>query len=213
MADISKIVLPDNSTKNIKDSTARSTINILEVMNGAKNLLSFNAVDEIAGESITWTLNSNNTISASGTTSSTDMIILQTDETAVDIIDYCDGNHYLLGCPTDGSSTTYQLIASSSNTSTAGTYELCDTGSGVLLTTPNAGIEHIYVKVGVYSSYSGTGLSFAPMIITKDAYDAGFINYQQYAKTNVELTNEVDSMMKLYVDGSGYISVQYGGVL
>lgn len=213
MADISKIVLPDNTTKNIKDSTARNTISILEIMNGAKNLLSFDAIDEIAGESITWTLNSDNTISAASTTSSTDMIILQLNEEAVDIIDYCDGNHYLLGCPADGSSTTYQLIASSSNTSTAGTYELCDTGTGVLLTTPTSGVAHVYVKAGVYSGYSGAGLSFSPMIITKDAYDAGFINYQQYAKTNVELTNEVDSLMKLYVDGSGYISVQYGGSL
>ena len=151
---------------------------------GAKNLLHFDGVgtsgDVYTHNGITFTLNPDMTVTATGTASSNAYAYIKLNGDSVAIDDFCDGNHILSGCPANGSAGTYRLYVGKTG------YRKDDTGSGVLLSDREAitGIAIApYVSAG-YAIPSDAPLVFKPMIRRAEITDDSF---QPYAPTNREL--------------------------
>lgn len=89
------------------------------------------------------------------------------------------GDYYLLGGVSN-------LLRLQDNTDT-----YFDSGSGALMHITTAANYTIYLRVN--SGYTNTsGVIVKPRIIPKATYDAGFTDYQPYAMSNVELTQQTN---------------------
>lgn len=151
----------------------------------SKNLLPNNgSTTTING--VTFTVNSDGTISTSGTASAEIDFQLKFSGTAP------DGNYYLSGNPTGGSNSTYRMYLFDNVTQTRAkawdgiTASGNDFGDGV-----EVQIVASHTMTAVINIKSGTnmnGLTFHPMIRLATIEDD---TYVPYAKTNVELTSEV----------------------
>lgn len=105
---------------------------------------------------------------------------------------YKAGTYRFCGCPTGGTNGTYCLVFrvySGADSSTPST-DYYDTGDGIELTlTTNQLIKGWIFLFGGASGYDGTLKQFKPMITTD--LNATYADYEPYAKTNGELTEDV----------------------
>ena len=148
----------------IVDSGAKNVLNYTEI--GTNN--SHGAV--YISNGVTFTLNSDGSITAERTTASTvdSSCNLRIASSSLYIDDFCNGNYILSGCPEGGGDTTYSLRAIRDD------YRPTDTGNGVEL--PDKGANtNIYINMLVMAAFEGT-ITFRPMICTKAAWDIS----QQY---------------------------------
>ena len=165
MADVTKITLPDGTTKDIKDATARSNVVLLETMNGAKNIAPYNS-GEHTGNASYWFLHPNCIDIAAGTSI---YLVYDYTQTAGQIsIQLTDSNG--------------NIIPGTSSYSTQ------DTTSGhkaTKVTVPSGKTAKGY---NAYHSANATVTVSNFMIIPADIYEAGFTDYQPYALPNTALT-------------------------
>lgn len=145
---------------------------------GAKNLLLYNGYASGATNGVTYTINTDGTITVNGTPQGTapSYIEIQLNGNAVNISRFCDGHHILSGCPAGGSDTSYRMYAARS------TYSRFDYGDGVLLT--ETAMTDVRLVIYIANGYTANNIIFKPMVRRADIADAA---YQPYAPTNREL--------------------------
>lgn len=169
-----------DSSKVAQISTNQTNI-LYSIENGTKNQLNFDGWTS-QGIGVTWKLNDDKTITATGTASNINYIVLQLNGSDVHADDLCDGLHFLSGCPAGGDfDSKYSMYVSKRS------YTPKDTGSGVVL--PETSETGILVVIRIASGFSipSGGLLFKPMICLKAVYDA-YSDYQPYALPNYDLT-------------------------
>ena len=177
---------------------------IEQVDKGAKNLLHFDGLSSTTSNGVTFKINSDYSITATRETasSSTALADLILNGDLVYANDWCDGKHYLSGCPENGSPTTYEMLAKSYATDD---YIQRDYGNGVLLPIKSASIPNITVRLVVRSSFSGA-VTFKPMICTKAAFGVSqkFVPYRGQANPTAYIQPTKDSKITS-IDWGGYV--------
>ena len=139
--------------------------------NGGKNLLQ-NIATTQEKNGVTFTVNSDGTVTANGTSTGTIDI-----KVAEGIFE--NGKSYILsGCPSGGSTNTYMIYNGNAS-------QIVDVGSGNEFTFSS---QLNYVFIGIRSGVTLNNLVFKPMLTLADVPDSDYAHYQPYAKTNVELT-------------------------
>ena len=148
------------------------------ISTGVKNLLAYNGYGTGAENGVTYTINTDGTITVNGMPqgSSPSYIELKLNGNAANIARFCDGHHILSGCPVGGSDTTYRMYAARS------AYSRFDYGDGVLLT--DTTLTDVRLVVYIANGYTANNLVFKPMIRRAEITDDTF---QSYAPTNREL--------------------------
>ena len=148
---------------------------------GSKNQLNFDGFEQ-NGSGITWKINDDKTITATGTATSLSYITLTLNNNYAYADAFCDGLHYLSGCPTGGDfSTKYSLYLAK------GAYNPVDTGEGVLIPTTSETDVRVVMKIASGFAIPSGGITFKPMICLKSVYDA-YPEYQSYGAPNYDLT-------------------------
>ena len=211
VADIQDAVPTDASITNklVSQETLDNTLEeadegIWEVMgkNGAKNKLPFDNshmraingggtwnVNAYTYNGITYTLNSNGTITVNGTATAYSIFRI------VDSNSYnfkLDSNeiYYLTGSPTTGSSSSTYYVYYSELIGGTWTYYI-NYGTGDTQFTPNASATQVVVDIIVRDGQSISNQIFKPMIrLASDLNDS----YQPYAMTNQQITPVVQSI-------------------
>lgn len=130
---------------------------------------------------ITWTVNTDGTISASGTATANSYITVQ----VLPADSVFDGNYFLSGCPAGGSNSTYALYVA------RGSYTKYDYGNGVVLSSSTDGLNKNLIAI-VYNGQSVSDLVFQPMICKKVYWDITQ-KYMPYCPTLPELYALVQS--------------------
>lgn len=185
--------LSSTSTNPVQNQAVRAPIARL-VDAGAKNLLHFDHIHVFSSNGVTFTVNSDGTVSTSGTAGNggayCTLTLGGTYETdQVYIERFCDGNHWLAGCPAGGNySSGYSMYAAS------GSYNVIDTGNGVLLT--STATTNIRIVIMIRQGTNSNGLVFKPMICTLDDWGVSHETVP-YAKSNYELTRDARSLPSL----------------
>lgn len=154
----------------LTDEDRESLVELVD--GGGKNLLKVGAVgvSNIYGTTyenngVTYTLNSDGTVSLSGTASEESHTNLRLSNGSVlTIDDFCNGNYVLSGCPSGGRGV-FNLRARTADNA----YILFDIGSGVTLTNRGA-YSGIFISIFVQGGKDCTGLTFSPMICTAAAW-------------------------------------------
>lgn len=139
----------------------KQTLALVHLINeNGKNRVKISATSQTIN-GITWTINSDGTVSASGTTgASSSYITLQ-----VLAADYVfDGNYFLSGCPSGGSSSTYALYVA------RGSYTRYDYGDGTMLPSSSDGLNKNLIAI-IYPNQTVTDIVFKPMICKKVYWD------------------------------------------
>lgn len=164
----SQIILPDVYTKTEIDDIitrvdtldTKQTLALVHLINeSGKNHVKPTATTQTVN-GITWTVNTDGTISASGTASADSYITVQ-----VLPADYVfDGNYFLCGCPSGGGASTYALYVA------RGSYTKYDYGDGVVLSSSTDDLNKNLIAI-VYSGQTVTDLVFKPMICKKVYWD------------------------------------------
>ena len=173
------------SATNINDAVEqldyRTTINktnilLLEEMNGAKNYVPLNFNATSSNYTIAYT---NNKLVINGTNTSSSSVYSTVYLPA--------GEYWISGCPSGaGDNTFYCDVRNNSG----GGLGVVDGGNGAAFTIETAGYYRYNVRIA--ANYTASNLTIEPMFITKSAKDAGFTDYQPYAMSNVELTENTD---------------------
>ena len=84
--------------------------------NGVKNLIKLEMVQAGEYNSVTYTVNSDGSITVNGTaTGGASYVYISINNHPMDIKQFCDGNHILTGCPSGGSASGYKLYAAKGN--------------------------------------------------------------------------------------------------
>lgn len=176
---------------------------------GAKNLIPYPYyADTEEDRGITWTNQSNGWVVATGTASadSAHNLSLRTVENGIYLP---NGTYILNGCPSDGSDSTYYLEAVITKNSSAFRLGI-DSGSGVEIeiTGDDFSNDGAYVMIRgiVKNAYAiQSSLTLKPMLrLATDTDDT----YQPYAKTNKQLTDEIDNKVNK-VEGKGLSTNDY----
>lgn len=139
------------------------------VDSGGKNVLNYTEIGTnnshgttVTLNGVTWTLNSDGTITAtraeSSTVDSSCNLRISTGSLYVD--NYCNGEYVLSGCPTGGGESTFSIRALRGDA-----YRVTDIGDGVLLPSKEASTS-IYINMLYNKDYNAT-ITFKPMICTK----------------------------------------------
>lgn len=187
-----------NSNDTVKSGGVFSAVDdVYSVMgqNGAKNLNSYPYNETSHTDNgIAWTDNGDGTVVANNTaTGNSGFVCHSRVLSSVNKLIVPNGTYILSGCPSGGSSTTFNIGATITKNGSAmalGT----DNGSGATITingddnyTDKAIVQIICnIKSGVAAS----NLTFKPMLrLASDTDDT----YQPYAKTNKQLTDELDT--------------------
>lgn len=162
---------------NANTNTANGLKDNYKVMgyNGAKNLLPITIPTKLENGT-TFTLNSDNSISTSGNSTSASQFNWYPNITLK------KGSYVLSGCPSggvDGSTYKYMIQLFYNN----GAVNKIDGGSGISFTVESDVVVN-RVAINVYTGY-GDGLTFYPMLRYNEDTDT---TYQPYAMTNKELT-------------------------
>lgn len=163
----------EGDVSDLETASAEDRAALAELVDGgAKNKIQF---DEIGTSSthgstytangVTFTLNSDNTVTAERVSSSesTATCNLRFGSGSLYVDSLCDGNHVLSGCPSGGSATTYSMQVGRDP------YFKIDYGDGVLLTNPSP-TTNVYITMTVRSGFTGS-ITFKPMICVKSAWD------------------------------------------
>ena len=165
--------------------------------NGAKNLIPYPYYEKTHTDNgITFTDNGDGTITANGTATDTAIFSVVLGNTALS----ANGNLaintnkplILSGCPSGGGNNTYRIQYGLTDGTTYWAKTASDTGSGVELT-PVAGLNSYcfdVIRIMVFGGYTANNLTFKPMLRLASDTDS---TYQPYAKTNKELTDELDT--------------------
>lgn len=185
------------STLGATVSSQGDTITSIEarlVDNASKNLLQNNmATKTVSG--ITFTVNDDKSVTASGTSSD------YTWEAYINnSVTLQPGVYELSGCPEGGSSTTYRLQAFAGSPSDP-TLNYNDMGSGVEFMLTQA--TTLQIRILIKGTVSN--LKFEPMI-TRQGVEAG---YEAYYPSNVDISNAIG----MKVNGTGTFAVDQDGVL
>ena len=167
------------SAQLVKNTNA---IQILDKLDGAKNLVDLNNATITKSSSVTYTNNNDGTITVNGGGTTANSVIISG-------ITLNAGSYVLSGCPTDGSTTTYYCVLLDSSNNEVSGY---DTGEGTNAFTIASTGTYKY-KIIFAANYTGTNLVFSPMIITANVANAGLTEFKAYSKSNVELTNDFNN--------------------
>ena len=161
-----------------KINPLENNILMLETMNGAKNLMHYDSIDDTRTTgTITAMLNSDMTITINGTSGDTPAVIGF-------VFPLKSGEYWLNGCPTDGSFETY--CTDIRNQIYGSIIYGRDTGSGATVNISDDGNYAYNIRIAANTTINNK--IFKPMLISSDVKNAGFTNYQPYALSNVELT-------------------------
>lgn len=153
------------------------------VDDGAKNVLRFDAAGAGTANGLTYTVNSDGSVTVSGSKTNPSTVsyaYLRYNNSPLYIDDLCNGEYVLSGCPSGGGSSTYRLYAAK------GSYAKYDDGSGVLLS--NTSETGIQVIISIIAGYDLTApITFKPMICKKTDWDISH-TFEPFALTNPEIT-------------------------
>lgn len=165
--------------------------------NGAYNLCPNNASTSAGAGGITFTVNSNKTISTSGTMANDATVQYKTCITGLKL----SARRYRgVGCPSGGSSSTYHTLFVVKHNGVNTSY--FDTGDGVLFDVADGDEVSVYgarFDTG-FRGQSADGLIFKPMITTD--LNATYDDYVPYAMTNRELTKGAARTASITIDGT-----------
>ena len=171
--------IQDRGLSDLHDENANQQLEINYAINtGAKNLLQYNGYGTGSENGVTYTINTDGTVTVNGTPQGTSpsYIELKLNGNAANISRFCDGQHILSGCPTGGSDSTYRMYAARS------TYSRFDYGEGVLLT--DTTLTDVRLVIYITNGYTANNLVFKPMIRQAEITNNTF---EPYAPTNREL--------------------------
>lgn len=157
-----------STTINGKDLSTDRTIYAQDVP--SKNLLP-NTASTTTSNGVTFTVNSDGSVTVNGTASA-DVTFQLSDFYIADA-----GEYILSGCPINGSYSTYALQDS------GGSFSSRDYGDGTTQTL--SANSHIVPRIRIASGYTASNLTFYPQI-RRSSDPEGYV---PYAKTNVELSN------------------------
>ncbi len=192
---------------------------------GAKNLINYDGLGYTSRDGVTrttrgvtFTLNDDGTVSCSGTNDGTAVsrCRLFMGSSLLYIQDYCTGEYMISGCPINGGSTTYYLVAYAN---TSPSYSVPDYGSGAILTEQSVS-GNAFIEMVIGTGVDSTGTVFKPMIRYKYIKSTTF---ELYAKTNRELTvaenenrsaliGQVNGGAKNKIDASDFTSQTKNGI-
>lgn len=170
------IVLLNTNSQSLM-AQSDSMVNVL----GAKNLLPNNAVSKTVN-GVTFTVNSDGSVTVNGTASAYAQFDLSSD------IEYKEGKYILNGCPSEGGSSTYVIWVRN----TAITTGITDAGSGATLNVTN--VDTFKASIIVYSGATVNDLTFYPMLRLASITDD---TYVPYSMTNRELTDRLTANANL----------------
>lgn len=164
------------------------------VDNGVKNLYQFQDLGATAGSGagVTLTDNGDGTFTATGTASGANYARYLLKQAVIKA-----GNYVITGI-SGGSLETYRLRVGTGN-GDAYLVNLENNSAQFTITSDTT----ITVQFVVNSGKTVTNLSIKPMIITEAMYKAGFTDFQPYAMSNVELTEEVTSQEAGFINSTG----------
>lgn len=146
---------------------------------GAKNLLPNDIVTQTIN-GVTFTKNSDGSISCSGTASAAITLYVSRNNTELE-----SGNYILSGCPSGGGYGTSYAIGAAANNAFVNLGR--DEGNGINFTYNKSTQNDISIYLWVKSGQDMNGKVFYPMIRLASDTDP---TYQPYAKTNTELTKD-----------------------
>jgi hypothetical protein len=184
--DSEKVAQYDSTTElEAKDRAALVEL----VDSGAKNKIFVDKLNTTNANGVTYTINSDGTITVNGTPSGSSpsyaVVAMPDGSTYKNFAEFCNGDNILSGCPTGGSNNTYRMYI----TGTGYTRE--DFGTGVELT--DTSVSPLYLILYIYNGYTADNLTFKPMICNKSAWDISQ-KYVPYVPTNAELYEMIKAL-------------------
>ena len=158
-------------------SSQQNALNVL-AMGGAKNILP-NISKNVTSNGITYTLNSDGSITANGTATDLSQYLINTN------FSLPVGSYIFSGCPEGGSTSGsgYYMVARNDTTSTASH----DTGAGSEVNVTNA-TDLYRFRIMISAGVTVNNLTFYPMLRAAGVTDS---TYAPYSKNNLELTKDV----------------------
>lgn len=161
---------------------------------GAKNLNSTPYYYESqTSNGITWTVNSDGTVTANGTATAQSTFLCHARNQADNSLTLPNGNYILSGCASGGADNKYYIVVGRTYNSA---YQglASDYGSGANVTLNgddySANEVRLHFAIVVRNGVTVSNITFKPMIRLASDSDATF---QPYAMTNLELTKAVES--------------------
>lgn len=172
---------------------------------GSKNLLEIDALgNNVAASSnvftsngITFTLNKDSTVTASGTATANAIAYFIVRDETVKIDQFCDGNYILSGCPSGGSTTKYRIYTNKTG------YQISDTGSGATLTSRGS-VSSIQLCIWIASGQTVSNLVFKPMIRHKDVTSSEFVPYGMKTQYDIKYAVYGTPFYKVYGSSSAH---------
>ena len=161
------------STNPIQNQAVANPIEAIVNVYGSKNLLPNNATTQTLN-GITFTVNSDGSITANGTATSQAVIYV------TQSLSLPQSTYVLSGCPSDGGANTYYMVAKNRNVWLFPS----DVGDGaILVNTPITD-----VAISIRASYTANNVVFKPMIRDARIQDD---TYVPYAMTNKDITKQI----------------------
>lgn len=176
------------------DATDNGLINN-DFANGAVNLFPITATTQTVN-GITFTVNSDGTVTANGTASvSVDFVVSNSFYIGA------NKNIKISGCPSGGASDTYKVRLTAQNSSTR---IIDDIGQGVTYQTTT---DYYGFRICVSKNVTLTNVLFKPMITVADMPNSDYAHYVPYAMSNQELTSENQTLKTLVVSVPSFSSL------
>lgn len=166
-------ITDDISTLYTADSDIRALISLL-INDGAKNRLNVFSVNSQTISGVTWTVNSDGTITATGTATANSFFYIIPSNTNIAF----DEATHISGCPAGGSASTYEIQVSMTGGTTYHDY-----GDGEFIPYDYV---YRYFVLCVRSGYTANNLLFKPMICDSWKYVLTPV-FVPYSPTNAEL--------------------------
>ena len=165
----------DTVVERIDALDTKQTLALVHLINesGKNKVLPTATTQTVSG--ITWTVNADGTITATGTATANSYITVQ----VLPADSVFDGNYFLSGCPEGGSGSTYALYVA------RGSYTKYDYGEGVVLSSSADGLNKNLIAI-VYNGQTVSDLTFKPMICKKVYWDIT-TKFMPYCPTLPEL--------------------------
>ena len=180
-----------NSTKPVTSGGIKTQFNavtneLADITNilGSKNILP-NGASTVTTNGITFTVNANGTVKATGTATADAILVLSSS--------FYVGNGrkvILSGCPSGGSTSKYFLYLTNANGTTS---KGNDVGSGITVT---ADADNLGCRILIRKNQAlGTaGITFSPMVRPANIRNASYV---PYAMTNRELSSQISNLSKI----------------
>lgn len=184
-----------NSNDTVKSGGVFSAVDdVYSVMGqmGAKNLIPYPYYRSsgYVHRSVTYTVDNNGKITANGTATGGNSYF-EMRNAAYETFKLKPNTRYIIsGCPSGGGDSTYLLSVSYNVGGGSSTTLASDFGNGAEFTTPQNANANYTILVKIISGTATTNLLFEPMLRLASDTDN---TYQPYAKTNKQLTDELDT--------------------